>query len=459
MKDYFDSKIQGKKVIILGAGAEGMSTYRYLRRLYPEMPLTIADRRADIANDPALLHPKTVIKSGADYLDEINTYNLVIKSPGVSLLNLDVVIDPESLSSQTSMFLEMHRDRTIGITGTKGKSTTASLISHLLSAIGKDVLLIGNIGVPPFDVLDRIRNNTSVVFELSAHQLEGVRVSPRISILLNIYQEHLDHFSDFRAYSMAKLNIGRWQHRSDFFIYYRHDPVVANLQQAYPLLSSRLTFASAADPGAHSYISGNEIYINTSGVVNKICDLAGRKILPGRHNLMNLLAALTACYVHGSHSIELCNAIDTFRGLEHRMEFVGEFRGICFYNDSIATIPEAVIYALETIGDVDTLLLGGFDRGIDYRSLIAHLGTANVSNIFLTGEAGRRIKSEFEEGFPGKLNFVWFKDFSSMVARAIEVTPPGRSCLLSPAAASYDQFRNFEHRGNLFKELVHKHFG
>lgn len=459
MKEYFDSKIPGKKVIILGMGVEGKSTYRFLRRLYPRVPLTIADRREDISNDPELKHPETLIRSGPGYLDGIHDYDLVIKSPGIPLDNMGIGIDPDSLTSQTSMFLEIHRDRTIGITGTKGKSTTASLISHLLSATGKNVLLVGNIGIPPFDVLDRIHHDTTIVFELSAHQLEGVRISPHISILLNIYQEHLDHYRDFRAYGLAKLNIGRWQHRGDFFIYHKNDPVVTKMLEEFPLLSSLLSFAPSAERGAYSYISGNEIFINSSGVLNKICDLTGRQILPGRHNNMNLLAALTACYIHGSHGLKLCTAIDSFRGLEHRMEFIGEFRGVKYYNDSIATIPEAVIYALETIGDVDTLLLGGFDRGIDYSALTTHLGSADIRNIFLTGEAGRRVKRELEEGYPGRQNVVWFEDFDIMVARAIDMTPPGKSCLLSPAAASYDQFRNFEHRGNRFKELVRNHYG
>jgi UDP-N-acetylmuramoyl-L-alanine---L-glutamate ligase len=458
MKKFLNSKIQGKRVIILGLGAEGKSTYKLLRKLFPEQIFTLADRRDDLANDIELKHSATKFQLGSAYLKNLYSFDLIIKSPGISLKQLPTDLQPEKLTSQTELFLEFYRNQTIGITGTKGKSTSASLTHHMLTAAGKDALLIGNIGVPPFDVLDQIHDDTLVVFELSSHQLEGLKVSPHIAVLLNIYQEHLDHYSSYRAYQMAKYNIARWQNPGDFFIYHHNDFEIAALLGEMPPASMKLPFALAEKADVRFFVSQGVVFSKTSRMQVKICDLKGLKFIAGNHNLLNLLAALSACFAAGVESNELCGSLASFKGLPHRMEFIGELNGIRFYNDSIATIPEAVIYALETIGDVDTLLLGGYDRGIDYSGLTAYLGKTSAKNIFLTGNAGKRLKSELESGFPDQHNYQWFEDFDKMVLQAIASTSQGRSCLLSPAAASYDRFMNFEHRGNRFREIIRNRF-
>ncbi|MBE0663924.1 MAG: UDP-N-acetylmuramoyl-L-alanine--D-glutamate ligase [Bacteroidales bacterium] len=458
MKEFLNSRIEGKQVVILGLGAEGRSTYKLLRRLFPEQIFTLVDRREELANDKELKHAATKFQLGPAYLANLGSFDLIIKSPGISLSQLPANVPSQKLTSQTAFFLEVFRDRTIGITGTKGKSTTASLIFHLLTAAGKDTLLIGNIGVPPFDVLDRIKDDTLIVFELSSHQLEAVKVSPHISVLLNIYQEHLDHYASYQAYQMAKYNIARWQKPGEFFIYHYNDLEIPALIHEIMPVSNLLPYALHEELGVHTFISEGEVYAKKSIVPEKICNLNGKTFLNGDHNQLNLLAALSACHTAGVESKYFCSALDTFKGLQHRMEFVGEFGGIKFYNDSIATIPEAVIYALETIGDVDTLILGGFDRGIDYSKLTTYLGKISSKNIFLTGNAGKRLKSELESGFPGQHNYQWFDDFDEMISAAITSTAKGRSCLLSPAAASYDRFMNFEHRGKRFREIIKTHF-
>lgn len=458
MKEYLDSRIKGKRVLILGIGAEGKSTYRLFRKLYPEQIFTLADRREDPANDIALKHSSTKFRVGSAYLDDLDSFDLIIKSPGISLKQLPPGLQPEKLTSQTELFLDSYRKQTIGITGTKGKSTTASLTHHLLTAAGKDALLIGNIGVPPFDVQDRIKDNTLIVFELSSHQLEGLKVSPHIAVLLNIYQEHLDHYADYRAYQLAKYNITCWQETGDYFICHYNDSQIQALINETPPASLILPFALDSVSDVSTYISEGQIFSRASGFDEKVCDLKGLKFLAGNHNLLNLLAALSACQAAGIKSSNYCHSLESFKGLEHRMEFVGEFGGIKYYNDSIATIPEAVIYALETIKDVDTLMLGGFDRGVDYQHLITYLAHATLTNIYFTGNAGKRMMLEIEAALPGKHKTKWFDDFDQMVTEAIQSTGKGRSCLLSPAAASYDKFMNFEHRGNRFREIIRSHF-
>jgi UDP-N-acetylmuramoyl-L-alanine---L-glutamate ligase len=458
IKRYLNSKITEKRVLILGMGIEGKSSYRFLRKLFPQQIFTIADCRPDLAEDPELKHPATIIRQGPAYLDDLCSYDIIIKSPGIPLRLLPSELEPEKLTSQTSMFLEVFRDRTIGITGTKGKSTTASMVNHLLASAGNHTLLIGNIGVPPFDVPHLMRYDTLIVFELSAHQLEGLKVSPHISILLNIYQEHLDHFTDYQAYKTAKFNITRWQGPLDFLFYHYKDPEIRGLLGQMTPLSNQVSFALIDEPGVHCFFSNGDVFFRNLDLFERICKLDGLKFPAGDHNILNILAAMTACRIAGVQRIQLCHDIKTFEGLEHRLEFVGRYAEINFYNDSIATIPEAVIYAIETIGNVDTIMLGGYDRGIDYSRLTAYLSKSGLSNIFFTGNAGKRIMAELQLGYPGLKNLRWFDNFDEMVANAIASTPKGQSCLLSPAAASYDQFKNFEHRGKRFKELVKNHF-
>jgi UDP-N-acetylmuramoylalanine--D-glutamate ligase len=458
MKEFLNSRIKGKRVLILGMGAEGRSTYRLLRKLFPEQVFTLADRRKELVNEIELNHSATKFQLGTGYLNKLDSFDLIIKSPGISLAQLPVAVLHEKLTSQTALFLEMFRDRTIGITGTKGKSTTASLIHHLFTAADKDALLIGNIGVPPFDVLDWIKDETLIVFEMSSHQLEGVLVSPHIAVVLNIYQEHLDHYANYRAYQLAKYNIARWQKPGDFFIYHYNDVEIPALIHEMIPASKLLPFALNEAPDVQTFILAGEVFTKTDSRLENICNLNGLNFLHGKHNLLNLLAALSACRAVGVEGKHFCSALETFKGLPHRMEFVGEFGGAWFYNDSIATIPEAVIYALETIGDVGTLILGGYDRGVDYTALIAWLGTAPPMKLYFTGNAGTRLKNELESGFPGRHACTWFDDFDEMISVAITATSKGQSCLLSPAAASYDKFMNFEHRGNRFREIIRTHF-
>lgn len=457
MKDFLDAAIKGKHILILGMGVEGKSTYRLLRKLYPEQTITIADRRR-LDNDPEFNNNLTLIRQGEQYLNELDQYDLIIKSPGISLGLIAENVDVDKITSQTELFLKGFRDRTIGITGTKGKSTTATLIHHLLKSAGYDALLVGNIGLPPFEVADQINEGTLIVFELSSHQLEGIQVSPHVSVLLNIYQEHLDHYKDFKAYQLAKYTIAKWHGSSDFLVYHQHDALINQLIHENKPASILVPFSLQENPGAQTYLSDNTILSRGSEILEQLCDLSEVNFLAGKHNILNLMAALTACRLAGANNPSFCDSLKDFRGLEHRMEFFGEFGGVRFYNDSIATIPEAVIFAIQTIGDVDTLILGGYDRGIDYSQLIEYLGKSDVRNLFFTGEAGKRLANELKNAFPGQHNYQWFDEFDAMVMKAITVTTRGRSCLLSPAAASYDKFMNFEHRGNRFKTLVKNWF-
>ena len=410
---------------------------RFLNKFLPDAVVAVADKNAI----------EGVTHSGEGYLEAMYDYDIVIKTPGISLKDFDTK-DVE-ITSQTDLFLSQFHAQTIGITGTKGKSTTTSLIYHLLKSSGRDAILTGNIGIPCFDIMEDIQPVSIVVYELSAHQLEYVHNSPRVGVLLNIFEEHLDHFGTMQRYAGAKLNIMRFMGEDDTAVI--HETL---MEEAWSMFVNNIVFS-----------------------LFDIDDLVDRTALPllGEHNLMNVKAALLACYAYGVDIRELVPYLYTFKPLEHRLEPVGTFGGMTFVNDSISTIPQATISACEALGRVDFLLLGGFDRGIDYQPLADYLKEHPVPHLLFTGKAGERMKSLFDgvstgsttcatkvpepsvpelvEGVEGPI----LSQYSSMeeaFAYLATHAKPGDVCLLSPAASSYDQYKNFEERGRKFKHLA-----
>lgn len=417
-------KLRGKRILILGFGREGRSSLAFIRENLPDTVVGVADGNANVLAGLEESHDVKTY-SGRNYLDAVNDYDIVLKTPGISLKDRDV--DFSKITSQTDLFLEEFHDRVIGVTGTKGKSTTSSLIDHLLKESGRESFLVGNIGVPVFDVIDKLTQNSIIVFELSAHQLQFIHRSPHVGILLNVFEEHLDHFGTLDAYKNAKLNIVRKMGEGDWAV-----------------TRSELSF-DLADSSAH--IIDYEYY--DFGVDWESIPLKGE------HNRLNVNAALCACYACGIPVDELIPHLYTFRPLEHRQELVGTFGGVTFYNDSISTIPQAAIAAVETIKNVKFLLLGGYDREIDYSPLVEYLMKNKVEHLLFTGNAGKRMMSMLENtGYQGDMTtFANLPEAFSIIRKKAK---QGDVCLLSPAAASYDQYRNFEERGRIFKELAEK---
>ena len=421
-------RLRGKRILILGFGREGKSSLAFIQKFLPHAEVGIADKNENAFKDLSVNtnnrnNPK--IYFGDNYFDAINDYDIVLKTPGISLLGKDV--DMSKITSQTDLFLEEFHNQIIGITGTKGKSTTSTLIYHLLKESGRDAILAGNIGIPIFDVIEKITNKTIIVFELSAHQLQFIHRSPHIGILLNVFEEHLDHFGTFEAYRDAKLNVirnmgdGDWAVTNDEFCYEADKMMVRSLNYQY-------------------YDFG----VNWDEVP-----------LKGDHNRLNIKAALCAIHAFGITIDEVIPHLYTFQPLEHRQELVGTFHGVTFYNDSISTIPQAAIAAMQTIKNVTFLLLGGFDREIDYTPLIQYLVKTPVKHILYTGKAGKRMVDMLQNaGYQRDIKN--FKDLNEAFEIIKSNFVKGDVCLLSPAAASYDQYKNFEERGRIFKELARK---
>lgn len=411
MFDLILNRLRGKRILILGFGREGKSSLAFLKKYLPEAQVAVADK-----------NPMEGVKhAGEDYLQAVYDYDIVIKTPGISLKDFDA--KGVEITSQTDLFLSQFHNQTIGISGTKGKSTTTSLIYHLLKSSGHDAILTGNIGIPCFDIMEQIHEDSIVVYELSAHQLEYVHNSPRVGALLNVFEEHLDHFGAFERYRHAKFNLLRYMGADDYAVV--HDSL---LMETLELGVNNVTFSR----------------------MDFDFDAEALPIL-GPHNLLNAKAALCACAAYGVDVREVIPHLYDFKPLEHRLEPVGTFGGVTFVNDSISTIPQAAIAACQTLGKVDFLLLGGFDRDIDYTPLSNYMMEHPVPHLLFTGKAGERMMAMMDKVQANKAHYATMEEaFEYLKSHS----KPGDVCLLSPAASSYDQYKNFEERGRKFKQLA-----
>lgn len=454
MLDRIIEGFREKSVVLLGFGREGEASYTLLRKHFPGKVLCIADARDDVRSNPHLAEDKNItFLTGEGYLSELHRFDLIIRSPGIPLWNVQPPVPREKITSQTDIFLQAYGHQVIGVTGTKGKSTTASLIHAILKHAGEDALLVGNIGNPAFHFVHLIKPETKIVFELSSHQLEYIHRAPHIAVLLNLFQEHLDAYAGYTDYQLAKVNIMKYQQKEDFLVYNADDELVAGHVKShvdgvlYPFSLTR-----EVRPGG--FRLGREIVFSDGASDVPVWRIHQDRFLRGEHNLKNILAAINVSMLLRISTEAMEEAIGSFKGLEHRLEYVGEFHGIHFYNDSIATIPEACIEAIRAIPRVDTLVAGGFDRGIDYSGLAAYLFGARVRNLILIGAAGKRIGLLLEELGKHDKKIFYINRFDFFREIALRETRRGEVCLLSPAAASYDEFKNFEERGKRFRELV-----
>jgi UDP-N-acetylmuramoylalanine--D-glutamate ligase len=454
MTENIQKQIEGKRICLLGFGAEGQSSYRTIRGFFPEQSITIADMDDKVASNQLLTNdPNVKIITGENYLQGLNEFDLIFKSPGISFSVLNEV-DRERITSQTEMYIKSFRAQIIGITGTKGKSTTSSLIHHIILQHTPNTLLVGNIGVPPFETLAQIDNNTIIVCELSSHQLENLCVSPHIAILLNVFEEHLDHYGSFHDYQLAKFNIAKYQGEDDYFIFNADDKRIQQLIDEYIPRGIFLPYSFSAELDNGCMLEEYDILFNKNDKTLYRYDSTSEKHLKGDHNLMNIMAAICACKTVDISNETIDNGIAGFIPLEHRIEYVGNFGGIDFYNDSIATIPEASIAAIRSVNHVSTLILGGLDRGVDYTDFIDFLVNSNVSNLVFMGKAGERMMEMLvKSDHHGKKIFM-ATNLKEAVEWAKKQTAPEKACLLSPAAASYDSFKNFAERGIAFKQFV-----
>src|SRR5215468_2047175 len=439
--------LERQSILILGFGTEGQSTYEFLRKKWPTKPLSIADRRKleefpddigrTLQEDPAVM-----LNFGPRYLDSADGYNctVIIKTPGIPASTEAILRACKTgckLTSHSQIFLSNYpREKVIGVTGTKGKSTTTALIHHILHCGGIPAELVGNIGHPPLARIDDVSKDTYFVHEFSSHQLAEIETSPHIAVLLNIVPEHLDYYASFEEYVAAKENITKFQTPDDFLIYAADYPIptaIANRSKA------------ALKP-----FSANDR-------IDDIVPLSEIP-LPGQFNIQNVMAAIAAAQLCGVQPPAIREAVRTFEALPHRLEPVGTYKGITFYDDSIATVPDATLAALEALGsDVQTLLRGGHERNLDFTQFGERL-PANVKTLILFPPTGVRIWRAIEAHSKNSVlpETFFVRDMEQAVKIAYQRTEQGKICLLSPASPSFGTFKDYRERGDLFKAFVRK---
>lgn len=446
-------EIRGTSVLILGFGREGRSVLSWLKIHYPAIRIGIADKQVGQNLMSGQYMQGAVVYNGEGYLAHLSEYDTVIRSPGISPYLPEIaayVADGGYMTSATNIFFSKVSGVTIGITGTKGKSTTSSLIAHILRSHYDDVRLVGNIGVPMLDALDTATDKTVFVIELSSHQLYDSKYSPHIAVMLGIVSEHLDYYPDLMSYASAKGNIVRYQTSGDVLVYNPEHTLLRTL--AENARSKKVVYGAKPRPGQYTTVRDGIAEVSIGGKAEQVIAMSGVPLLG---NQENVLAAITVASLMRVPVVVIAQGIAPFKSLPHRLEFVGSFRGIRFYNDSLATIPQATMHALDALGtEGTTLIAGGYDRHLDFTELGAYLRSHTVATIILFPDTGKKIWEAIGQVQKGSIKKFEATTMEEAVKLAYSHTPAGAVCVLSPGSASYNLFLDYVDRGNQFKHWV-----
>lgn len=455
------------QIAIIGYGLEGESAYHYFLKLYPHAEFSIYDSASE---------PKKPIPNNVEYIGNCDEFpvisaDLIVRSPAVAPSKIKT---SGRVTSVTKEFFARCPAPIIGVTGTKGKGTTCSLIAEILRAAGKQVHLVGNIGVPALDVLPKFvlsssnpqrhstggvsrqpvalahhlelnddkNANTIIVYELSSFQLWDLEQSPHTAVVLMIEQDHLDVHKDLEDYIAAKANIAKFQNKNDTIVYHptsQYSTHIAELSRAKKLKYN-------VDESAH--IKNNKIYMQDV----EICHTKDI-LLPGMHNLENVCAAITAAWEYTQDVAAIKKGITSFGGLPHRLKLVAEKKGVKYYDDSIATTPGSAIAAIKAFSEPKVLILGGASKGADFAPLAEALLRVDMRQVILIGQEASRIKKALDTvGFTKYQHISGSMD--NIISTAATVAKQGDIVILSPACTSFDMFSGYEARGNAFIQAV-----
>ncbi|MGB5931576.1 MAG: UDP-N-acetylmuramoyl-L-alanine--D-glutamate ligase [Anaerolineae bacterium] len=450
---------ESRKVFIIGLGREGMALARFLAQRGAAVTVSDLKTREELAERIEGLSGFLIRFELGGHPQSLLDADVIYVSPGVPQ-DIPLLVEARkrgiSISSETRLFFSLCPAPIIGITGSSGKTTTATLVGQIVERAGRHTWVGGNIGSPLIEFVEEIRPEAIVVTELSSFQLENLDRSPHIACVLNITPNHLDRHKTMEAYRAAKLNILRYQGRNDYAILNRDDPATHALLpecQGRTLLFSRL---EEVEEGA--FIREGRIIVRWAGE-KKVCERGDIRLL-GDHNLENVLAACAISAAAGAPTEAMAEVCTTFAGVEHRLELVREVAGVSYYNDSIATSPGRAIAALRSFDQPIVLLAGGRGKGLPFKEL-AELIVQKVRYLILFGEEARAIEEAVREAGKraGVAETPLIKDLGDLeeaVNLAAQAGQPGDVVLLSPACTSFDLYDDFAKRGEHFKDLVGK---
>ena len=449
---------KGKRVTILGGARQGQAAARWLAR--HGASVTLNDLRTVeqmIAARSALDDTPVTWLLGNHPVEILDTTDIICLSGGVPLDNPIVVEAARRgipLTNDTQVFMETVPCHTVGITGSAGKTTTTTMVGEMAkTAFGDKVYVGGNIGDPLLNHVDKMKPDDLAILEISSFQLEQMSISPNVATVLNITPNHLDRHNTMEAYTAAKQHILNFQAPGDTAVLCRDDPGSWGL---HGNVNSRLvSFGFGHIPGKQdgSFLSNDILHLRERGVEIPMlrCDQIQ---LRGEHNVMNALAAFAIGFAANIPLDAMREAAEDFHGVAHRLEFVREWKGAKWYNDSIATAPERTMAAIRSFTEPIVLLLGGRDKDLPWHELAA-LIHKRVKRVVIFGEAAEKIFAALEQAHgPLQKTVETCKDLEEAVQAAARVTEPGEVVLLSPGGTSFDQFRDFEERGEAFRKWV-----
>lgn len=446
-----------KNIGVIGLGIEGFSSAKLL--LEKGAKITILDKKEEKNLDQNLLDQvkKMPVKLilGGKYLDTLDDFEIVVRSPGIKRDLAELLAFEKNggiITSQIKIFFDLCPARIIGITGTKGKGTTSTLIYKMLQAQGLDVYLGGNIGNSPLDFLNKLTSESWVVLELSSFQLMDLTKSPHIAVMLMTTSEHLDYHKNVEEYIEAKRNILKFQNSNDFAVVNRDYPVsnesdILTEGKVYKVSRERETAGGC-------YVKDNKIWVNINGSDEEIIKLEDI-LLPGSHNSENICAAVMVARILKIQKENIVDVLKTFKGLEHRLELIAEIRGVRYYDDSFSTTPETAIAAILAFKNPEILILGGSGKGSDFSELGKIIAQSkNIKAIIGIGQEWERIKDQLKMNKSEVVAIEGARDMQTIVAAVQKIAKSGDVVLLSPACASFDMFKNYKDRGEQFKKAV-----
>ncbi|MDO4902103.1 MAG: UDP-N-acetylmuramoyl-L-alanine--D-glutamate ligase [bacterium] len=441
-----------KKIALIGFGLEAKSAYEFLKNKNPDAIFDIYDQNKTT---------KVELPEGVNFYGGVTDFSevwadLIVRTPAVRPDRLPHDVE---VTSVTNLFFENCSAPIIGVTGTKGKGTTSSLIASILRASGRKVHLVGNIGLAALDILAEISPEDTVVYEMSSFQLWDLKTSPQVAVILMIEPDHLDVHADFEEYLTAKAQIRAHQNSQDYCIFNNKNQFSKQIGLLDTAKNLKNSFGYGDEEGK-IFVRNNEFILrNEDGSEQKICSTDAVK-LPGTHNLDNACAAILAakCFDKNISGEIIEKGLADFTGLPHRLKFVREVRGVKFYDDSISTTPGSAIAAIKAFSENKILLLGGSDKGADLSKLFDEiLSSDSIKKVVIYGAQSGKLAEEFRKrNYDNFQNFGEKPDFEEVVKSAFEAAESGESVILSPAHASFDMFSSYADRGEKFVKIVEK---
>lgn len=424
------------RIAIAGYGIEGKANYEYWNT--PDNELVIVDEREILASE---LPIDANVMTGEGVFERLEGFDMVVRT--ASLAPWRIKTDGKIWSGTNEFFAQCAEQDipVIGVTGTKGKGTTSSLIASILRAAGKTVHLVGNIGQPALEVLPDIQPEDIVVYELSSFQLWDLEVSPTVATVLMIEPDHLDVHADFDEYVTAKSQIAVNQLTTDRVVYYANNQWSAQIAKTSP--GQRLPYPSEYT----AHVRGDYFYHGES----ELCAVDQLQ-LAGEHNIQNACAAITAVWPWVQDGVMIAEGLRSFDGLPHRLKLVREFDGVRYYDDSIATTPGSAIAALRSFAEPKVIILGGSDKGADYTEVI-ELCKATGTHVVTLGQTGEAIATLCRQH---DLSYESADGMHDAVRRARQSAVQGGVVILSPASASFGMFKNYADRGEQFIAAVNE---